>query len=239
MVAGTRRGPRLRGQRLAAAHLPAAPPPARAADLARHDAQAPRPRPARRDARDGASRSIAARAPLERAARAELHSAKIFRRPTRSAARSGRRATRATTCSPTRPGQRRVRDRVGSRPDARVVLYAPTWRDDRERDGRLPRPRRPSPTRAARPRPPGARPLAHARFRLRTCGRAPIDVTSYPDVTDLMLVADVLVTDYSSVMFDFAATEKAVGVLHPRPRALPGSPARVLLRPARRCARDR
>jgi CDP-glycerol glycerophosphotransferase len=35
-----------------------------------------------------------------------------------------------------------------------------------------------------------------------------VDVTSYPDVADLMLVADVLVTDYSSVMFDFAATEK-------------------------------
>jgi CDP-glycerol glycerophosphotransferase (TagB/SpsB family) len=35
-----------------------------------------------------------------------------------------------------------------------------------------------------------------------------IDVTSYPDVADLMLIADVLVTDYSSVMFDFAATDR-------------------------------
>jgi CDP-glycerol glycerophosphotransferase len=35
-----------------------------------------------------------------------------------------------------------------------------------------------------------------------------VDVTSYPDVAELMLVADMLVTDYSSVMFDFAATGK-------------------------------
>ena len=39
-------------------------------------------------------------------------------------------------------------------------------------------------------------------------------MTSYPDVADLLLIADVLVTDYSSVMFDFAATEQADGLLH-------------------------
>jgi CDP-glycerol glycerophosphotransferase len=32
------------------------------------------------------------------------------------------------------------------------------------------------------------------------------DVTSYPDATELMLAADVLLTDYSSMMFDFANT---------------------------------
>jgi CDP-glycerol glycerophosphotransferase len=30
------------------------------------------------------------------------------------------------------------------------------------------------------------------------------DVTPHPDVTELLLVADALITDYSSVMFDFA-----------------------------------
>jgi CDP-glycerol glycerophosphotransferase len=34
------------------------------------------------------------------------------------------------------------------------------------------------------------------------------DVSSYPDGTELMLAADVLVTDYSSMMFDFAVTER-------------------------------
>jgi CDP-glycerol glycerophosphotransferase len=33
-----------------------------------------------------------------------------------------------------------------------------------------------------------------------------IDVTTYPDIADLLLIADVLITDYSSVMFDFAVT---------------------------------
>jgi CDP-glycerol glycerophosphotransferase len=32
------------------------------------------------------------------------------------------------------------------------------------------------------------------------------DVSSYPDGTELLLAADVLVTDYSSLMFDFANT---------------------------------
>ncbi len=32
------------------------------------------------------------------------------------------------------------------------------------------------------------------------------NVSRYPDISDLYLVADVLVTDYSSVMFDFANT---------------------------------
>jgi len=35
-----------------------------------------------------------------------------------------------------------------------------------------------------------------------------IDVTGYPDVSELFLVADALVTDYSSVMFDFTVTGK-------------------------------
>lgn len=35
-----------------------------------------------------------------------------------------------------------------------------------------------------------------------------VDVSSWPDVRELLLAADVLVTDYSSVMFDFAITRK-------------------------------
>src|SRR5690606_6141180 len=37
-----------------------------------------------------------------------------------------------------------------------------------------------------------------------------LDVTGYPDVSELFLVADLLVTDYSSVMFDFSVTEKPI-----------------------------
>ena len=42
-----------------------------------------------------------------------------------------------------------------------------------------------------------------------------IDVTTYPDVTDLYLAADVLVTDYSSVMFDYTVTGKPILFLAP------------------------
>jgi CDP-glycerol glycerophosphotransferase len=96
------------------------------------------------------------------------------------------------------------------KPDARLVLYAPTWRDDREelvdyldletfaedldRDTVL---------------------LVRGHSRTLPFGRdlegaQLIDVTGYPNVADLLLVADVLVTDYSSVMFDWASTERPI-----------------------------
>jgi CDP-glycerol glycerophosphotransferase len=37
-----------------------------------------------------------------------------------------------------------------------------------------------------------------------------VDVSFYPDIADLYLVADVLITDYSSSMFDFAGTGKPI-----------------------------
>lgn len=101
-----------------------------------------------------------------------------------------------------------VRTRLGIGDDAHVVLYAPTWRDDRtelvdyldlsEFAADLP----PSHVLLVRGH---SRTLGHGRD-LR--GDRLMDVTSYPDVADLMLIADVLVTDYSSVMFDFASTGK-------------------------------
>ncbi len=103
-----------------------------------------------------------------------------------------------------------VRAAIGIPPDARVVLYAPTWRDDRTemvdfvdlaafaRDldqGHVVLARGHSRT------------LAHGQDLL---GQNLIDVTSYPDMADLLLVADVLVTDYSSVMFDYAGTGRPI-----------------------------
>lgn len=37
-----------------------------------------------------------------------------------------------------------------------------------------------------------------------------IDVTDYPDIQELFLVSDIVITDYSSTMFDFALTHKPV-----------------------------
>ena len=103
-----------------------------------------------------------------------------------------------------------IRARLGIDPRARVVLYAPTWRDDRaEIVDFLDLPR-----------------LAHElgsdttvlvrghsrtlRYGRNIVGDGLLDVTTYPDVADLLAVTDVLVTDYSSVMFDFSATGRPI-----------------------------
>ena len=103
-----------------------------------------------------------------------------------------------------------IRTRLGIASDVTVLLYAPTWRDDR---------------------PDHVDHLDVARFAellgdqyvtlIRGHSRtllpgedvhAPnvLDVTGYPDVSELFLVADALITDYSSVMFDFTVTGKPV-----------------------------
>jgi CDP-glycerol glycerophosphotransferase len=98
-----------------------------------------------------------------------------------------------------------LRNRLGIR-TPRVVLYAPTWRDDA----------------LDRPDPIDAVALAdllgpdwtvlvrgHARtldLRREVEGDRTIDVSGHPDVSDLLAISDVLLTDYSSVMFDFSTT---------------------------------
>jgi CDP-glycerol glycerophosphotransferase len=112
-----------------------------------------------------------------------------------------------------------VRSRLGIPEDQRVLLYAPTWRDDAWRGGTwdkvvhldaeavtAARPDvtvlvRGHPNTAHRPRVPGS-----ARV---------LDVTAYPDFTRLLLAADVLVTDYSGAMFDFAHTDRPMIFLAP------------------------
>ena len=103
-----------------------------------------------------------------------------------------------------------VRAAIGIPADARVVLYAPTWRDDRTEMVDFV-----DLAAFARDLDHGfvvlarghSRTLAHGQDLL---GENLVDVTSYPDMADLLLVADVLVTDYSSVMFDFAGTGRPI-----------------------------
>ncbi|OYX52996.1 MAG: glycosyl/glycerophosphate transferase, partial [Micrococcales bacterium 32-70-13] len=102
-----------------------------------------------------------------------------------------------------------VRARLGLRPEQRAVLYAPTWRDDTaQMVDYLDLPSLPAALAAL----PGehvvlvrghSRTLRHGRD-LAVDGL--IDVTTYPDMADLLLAADVVVTDYSSLMFDVTAT---------------------------------
>ncbi len=108
-----------------------------------------------------------------------------------------------------------VRESLGVRPEQTAVLYAPTFRDYMSRDDN--QAVMPSFFDFAR---------AHSRlgddtvflirghaFNARTkhrIGHRPgtIDVTDYPEVSDLYLAADAAVVDYSSLRFDFGVTGK-------------------------------
>jgi CDP-glycerol glycerophosphotransferase (TagB/SpsB family) len=103
-----------------------------------------------------------------------------------------------------------VRSRLDLDDAKRVVLYAPTWREDRTAmvdhlDVAA----------VARALGPDHVLLVRGHSSTWEHGRdhaAPglVDVTGYPDVSDLLLVADVLVTDYSSVMFDWVSTGRPI-----------------------------
>jgi CDP-glycerol glycerophosphotransferase (TagB/SpsB family) len=101
-----------------------------------------------------------------------------------------------------------IRAALGIEPHQTAVLYAPTWREnmtemvtflDLERlAGKL------GPDHVILLR-------GHSRtvaFGASVSMRGVIDVTTYPEVTDLFLAADALITDYSSVMFDYSVTRR-------------------------------
>lgn len=115
-----------------------------------------------------------------------------------------------------------TRERLGISPDATVVLYAPTWRDDLATSYRS----------AAIVRHLDLETATEAlgeeyvflmrghRFHARGARRSGrtarlIDVTDYPEINDLILAADAAVLDYSSLRFDFALTGRPMLFLVP------------------------
>lgn len=114
-----------------------------------------------------------------------------------------------------------VRQRLGLDPHELVVLYAPTWRDNIRTASR----RYASVSYLDLPR-ISAHLSDGGRLLIRGHSNTPgfssagehaniLDVTAYPDIADLMAVADILVTDYSSAMFDFAVTGRPIIFLVP------------------------
>lgn len=106
-----------------------------------------------------------------------------------------------------------TRAALGIRPEERVLLYAPTWRDDRDEMVDFIDP-------AALASATDAVVLVRGHSRTLQPGRDAegprvVDVTGFPDTSLLLLAADALITDYSSVMFDFSVTGKPMYFLVP------------------------
>ncbi|MEU4576814.1 CDP-glycerol glycerophosphotransferase family protein [Nonomuraea sp. NPDC023979] len=101
-----------------------------------------------------------------------------------------------------------VRERLGLAEGKRVVLYAPTWRDYDRKNAMVKLDL--AKAREALGADHELLVRAHPMQAMPAVPDIARDVTTYPDMADLLLVADVLVTDYSSVMFDFAVTGRPI-----------------------------
>lgn len=115
--------------------------------------------------------------------------------------------------------RKRIRESLGVLDSKTIlVLYAPTWRDYQvTASGNFdlvsyldPKLKLPNGFQLML----RGHSMTHAVDSSKAAGNA-IDVTNYPDITDLYLAADVLITDYSSVMFDFSVTGKPILFLTP------------------------
>jgi len=117
--------------------------------------------------------------------------------------------------APDRDARRaRVRAALGIEPGATAVLYAPTYRDDEAELG-VDAPLGLDVAALADQLGGNAVLLLRLHYfmghqsRPASGGRVR-DVSGHPDISELYLAADVLVTDYSSSMFDFAVTGRPI-----------------------------
>lgn len=109
-----------------------------------------------------------------------------------------------------------VRQRLGLDSDKVVVLYAPTFRDDKPTErGRFAFEWPFSPAEFYDTLGSEVVLLVRTHSVVNTKPRIPselsaniIDVSNYPDIQELFLVSDMLVTDYSSVFFDYAILQR-------------------------------
>jgi len=106
-----------------------------------------------------------------------------------------------------------IRQRLGLPAGKRVAMYVPTWRDDQRHGSSAYRlDLQLDLVDAGRQLADSYVLLVRGHHLMDGWVRAAdppgfvIDVTRYPDINDLLAVTDVLITDYSSVMFDFAPT---------------------------------
>lgn len=110
-----------------------------------------------------------------------------------------------------------LRERLGIARGRRALLYAPTHREYLPHAG--------PPLRVqwlAKTLGPDYVVMARAHYLDRSTGRAGaggagdvLDVTDHPSIEELLLAADVLITDYSSVMFDYAVLDRPLVIFAP------------------------
>ncbi|SEQ76664.1 CDP-glycerol glycerophosphotransferase, TagB/SpsB family [Loktanella sp. DSM 29012] len=116
--------------------------------------------------------------------------------------------------------RQQTRDTLGLDDDTHVLLYAPTWRDNLKGphggygrvfflDMDLLQERTQAKTVVL------YRGHSNTANAANWCPPGVVDVTHHPDVNALMLASDALITDYSSIFFDYAVMEKPIYFLVP------------------------
>ncbi|GGC48667.1 glycosyl/glycerophosphate transferase teichoic acid biosynthesis [Brevibacterium sediminis] len=106
---------------------------------------------------------------------------------------------------------RSLRKELGIPAGRKVVLYAPTWREMHRNGSRTAWGGCLEPGRLAIRTNTTVLVRAHHMTDSETCSADHVvDVSRWPHVEDIFLLADVLVTDFSSIAFDFAVTGKPV-----------------------------
>jgi CDP-glycerol glycerophosphotransferase len=112
--------------------------------------------------------------------------------------------------------RRAVRELLGVRPDDRVILYAPTWREDAgDGSGAFRQPETVDWASLDAGLPDNVVILSRMHANVRSGNDTGVasrvrDVSGHGDVAELLLAADGLITDYSSIVHDFAVTGKPV-----------------------------
>ncbi|GAB5053870.1 hypothetical protein PESHB5_03690 [Pediococcus parvulus] len=112
----------------------------------------------------------------------------------------------------------RIKDQMGISRDKKVVLYMPTWRDDDALYAdKIVQKIRIDVKKISEGLDENT--LLMIRFHrhvngnyssLKEFGDKVIDATGYPEVSDLYLIGDILISDYSSAIFDFANLKKPI-----------------------------
>lgn len=114
-----------------------------------------------------------------------------------------------------------IKKKLGISEDSIVVIYAPTFRKNHEINKHLPdfktliktlrHKTNKEVSLLVRLHPH----LLNNSYTIKNIIIDYLDVTSYDDVAELLLISDLLITDYSSVMFDFMLTKRPVFLFTP------------------------